>query len=431
MVKIAMNGLAAQLSQTRKQMANLERENKLLRLENRRLKALVAPRTSTTPTPPPTPTSKSDDQKSPRLKTRFDSPTQAFTNRVTQKRVERVDRTKVRVDGVTYVYANGRPLQLDAKPRYMQETRSFHVKHKEALVGSSWGVSTSSSSSGWDGWGISSTEDDTTSSDTTASEVTADTEDTGDETLPTQTNLRSSGEINELISESVLKYFPQNKVWISSKIGFQILTAGHRIAQQTFYDAARQFWPKLFRRFEDGPQLVRLGRDEMHSYIGEACNIVDLTLCGCNQSSVYDALMDLVHLRNAICHPGTGSQQDIYTLDNHLRSVEKFTIALGNDEQSALIRSLRGELRKEATGSLDACNRYSPLAALPFAGEVDPQWEPYQIGMFREILDQAAIGRWEAYTDEEKNLYMGLFRVAHAWAAANRPELLERVGLYA
>ncbi|KAI1772173.1 hypothetical protein F4818DRAFT_444405 [Hypoxylon cercidicola] len=418
MTKI-VNSHAATLKEARKIIEEQRKQIEVLSRENRLLRARATPTASITRESSPS----WSDHETCRRATKYDSPTRAFINRVaetckTKRQTEKIKRTEVNVDGASYHYTNGRLIQISHPhivPRYMQETRSSLAKSEARGWGPTFRVSCKSDYSF-----IEDSVDSGEERDMPPPEETSDDEDTSPGPV-----LYTMNDLKKLVGEPVRDLFPKFGVQISSKDGFDVLRAAHRIAQEAFYDAARKFWPSIWDSIQEGPHLVRLGRTEIGQYMGETGTHFDLSLCGSQHSTVYYTLLDLVDLRNTLCHPGT-PLQSVCGVDSHLLAVQMFTLALRDEQRSMKIRSMRDELRRLAVESFDRINCFSSLAVLPFANEANPHWEPYQKSMFRTVLLIDVESDWRGFDTELQDRYRGLLQVAQAWALDNNPWLLQR-----
>ncbi|XXG96231.1 hypothetical protein Hte_002512 [Hypoxylon texense] len=419
MAKI-VNSLAAKLAESRKENERLTRENAAL---SREVQLLRASKTCSPTTKPLQKNSSACPLKyhETRPQIKYDRPTRASAIRAAEtcgaKRDTKTKRTEIRSGSGTYVYVDARPVKIDDHqyrhlPRYMQDTKASDARRLD--WNRAW---KSSSSSEWE----------TSFADTNQS---SPHDEEGEPTLPEDVVeamatspkpcLLSLFEIRSLLGEPRARILPDVEVRIPSKAGFDILTAGHCIAQEAFRDAAHKYWPIIWEQVKEGSFAVKLGRLEIQAYVGA----VDLTLCGSDESAVLTTLYDLVPMRNQICHPeGTAFQCADY-LDHFLEAVQKLTLALKDDERNVRTSLLRDELHQLAAESVDEVNLYFPLAALPFANETDPCWKPNHIAMFGDVLSLAASCSWRNMEGGCPDQCKGILRAAEAWALSNNPELL-------
>ncbi|KAI1395306.1 hypothetical protein F4819DRAFT_492620 [Hypoxylon fuscum] len=408
MVKV-VNSLASKLAEARKKVLQLEDENRALVQRNeaqaREIKELRSSSTRKITTFAST--------EFPKRQTRstYDQPTKASRNRTTVAKCESVQtkqhhRDEVVIRGARYIYEQCRLVQISCSkytiPSYMQETKSFDAKILDP-----WRMSRSGSSLSWpssDEWGT-----PENSGDETSPQSLQQVDDSSELRAPREDKEELAEPEEPQLGESIYDHFGyDSNFYVSSEVGLDILRKAHRIVQEALYEAARKFWPWIWRQFRDGPHLVKLGRDELHSYIGETGTAVDLGLCGTRSDKVYFALMDAPFIRNAICHPCVHSFSEIHALDNNLEHAHRITLALRDEERSAHMRSLRDELRETAETVLYEIESFNSLAVLPFSGHESPPWKWHHERLFKEVLENSKKGH--------EHKYSYVVHVANKWA---------------
>ncbi|XXH01903.1 hypothetical protein Hte_008265 [Hypoxylon texense] len=368
MVKM-VNSLAAKLAEARNTIVQLKKENAALRLENKILRASQSASAPTTP--------KRSSASSPRVckpvcsEKTYDRPTRASTIRAAEAHretqpAEKVKRVKAHFGDVAYVYVDGRPLPTTVQhtPRFMSDTQSSRAKREW------WRVRTQS-------WPIDHTNDDSDSRDTTPEDnavLSGGTAVSEDNVIAPQVPvLRTSQELYSMLGDSISvdRLFPGRIVRICGATGSKILHTAHRIAQEALYDAARKYWPRMWKQVKEGPHVVRLGRLELEHYVGKHGTYVDLSLCGYTTDAVHSALLELVHLRNRVCHPEADAFQQASVVDYHLENVQRFLVALGDEDRATRVGSMREDVCRLASESFEQANRFHELAVLPLTNDAD------------------------------------------------------------
>lgn len=157
-----------------------------------------------------------------------------------------------------------------------------------------------------------------------------------------------------------------------------ILERALKLAQCTVFDACQEYSPDLqMCRYPLGPSMVKFGRDELlgtfaHSCHGGICNWRQTDI---NQDHVYDAIFDMVGLRNAVGHPRIHTTKQI---DAMLRIVQNLAITLHDRHHAEKARALRDELEER---SEQVHQQIKFMRALPFA----PEWEMHVKALFRDV----------------------------------------------
>ncbi|KAI1146095.1 hypothetical protein F4825DRAFT_473037 [Nemania diffusa] len=194
--------------------------------------------------------------------------------------------------------------------------------------------------------------------------------------------------------------FERRWLGIDSKSGFDYLRKGYEIAQAVVYKVGNSGHPGWYR-FEDGPHIVKLGRDELLSWMHEH-PFPEFGYNGYSAYSVRDALLDLVHLRNAISHPWTSTFRSPQQVDRHLKDVQKVAIMLRDEQRAFEVRKLRDELSDMAKRSVQEIQDLYYLTSQPYSPEI--KYHHHHVVIFRGLIENGPS------LDEEA------FAVAEAWA---------------
>lgn len=394
MVKIVHN-LEAEFARARKRIEELEKQNRTLIHENKRLRVS---RGDTTNACSLSPSECDTNNQTSKRHHDFTKPTRASQNRAAAikreksqaQSTERVERMRVTIDDKTYIYNNCHPVYLESpdwlRPRFMQGTESTREKQKWIIPKTrNWPTE-------WDDSMVSESTMNTESSNEWGN-AQSDSDNWKEEAVDPQPSPATSSdrgmEIYKQLGESVKERLDNQEVFISSKTGLHILTKAHTIAQEAIYEAARKFWPRKWEElFRDGPHLVRLGRSELQSCFGDYGTSVDLSLCGSSQSMVFSSLMYMPYLRNTICHPSSYSLQEVAHLDALLQYAHRLSLVLKDEERSIKMRTLRDELYQVAAEVLDGIQSLSTLAAMPLFNDTAPKWEFHHERLFHSALDR-------------------------------------------
>ncbi|KAK6076984.1 hypothetical protein SCUP515_05167 [Seiridium cupressi] len=155
---------------------------------------------------------------------------------------------------------------------------------------------------------------------------------------------------------------------ISSSCGYHLLTGGLRIAQEAFYDAAREELPfQVWKNFLGGPEEVRFGYLELEMVLprGERYPYPALSVRGSEGYDVRLALHGITDLRNAVAHFKNDRSASMY--DSLLKAVQKLAVVLRDIPRARQARALRDELRSLAMETMQEVKSLELIAVLPFA----------------------------------------------------------------
>jgi hypothetical protein len=205
---------------------------------------------------------------------------------------------------------------------------------------------------------------------------------------------------------------PVGLVYIPSKVRHRLLVRAHRLAQATFYDAARRHWPNILRwRFRYGPHEVLFGRDELIRSNGEYPYHQHFRQVGEEWSSqIGKALFDLVQLRNTLSHFGT--MHHLYQIDDLMKRTQKLAVVLGDEKRAFKARQLREELQHAAEKSLSEVAARAPLAELP--GLPLEKWKQHHRDLFRRL------SRPEEYPFSKEQVSPTVLRLADVYGLLHK-----------
>ncbi|KAI1488937.1 hypothetical protein F5X96DRAFT_671149 [Biscogniauxia mediterranea] len=177
-------------------------------------------------------------------------------------------------------------------------------------------------------------------------------------------------------------YAQLDHIVIPSKVGYRILFRAFRLAQDIFYNAARQHWPKLFRRMcPGGPHEVRFGYNELENYsVSTAVRPVP----GSNRRfGPSGSIYDMISLRNAICHFGSGANSwSVSTYIHYVAKVMDLALAVNDKPRAKKAVALRRELHAEIRKVLDDFENLESLKRLPFS----LPWKGHHVEAFQMYL---------------------------------------------
>ncbi|KAI0860622.1 hypothetical protein F4860DRAFT_514792 [Xylaria cubensis] len=181
-------------------------------------------------------------------------------------------------------------------------------------------------------------------------------------------------------------------VYIDPTSGLRSLREAVELTQQAILDvkSCMPEWHSWI--FEDNPNLVRLGRDEMMSWMGSfeySRRIHNGYPC----RDICHALLRLPPLRNTICHPRGPELRDPENLDYLLQNAQRVSIMLGDEKRAHSIRGIRDALRAEVEMCMQEIKDVHDLAALPF---YEAEHKAHHSRMFKTILDERYTGCKEA-----------------------------------
>ncbi|KAI1109304.1 hypothetical protein F5Y14DRAFT_456148 [Nemania sp. NC0429] len=147
---------------------------------------------------------------------------------------------------------------------------------------------------------------------------------------------------------------------------FCYLREAVEICQTVIYDKCNTNCPGWYPGVY-GPHFVLLGRDEIITWTGHGRR-PEGKYCG---TIVYEALLRLVQLRNAISHPKSGELEDSCYVDGLLRVAQKFCVILGCETAAEKVRQLRDALSGEANQLWGDIMSLCEMIEHPFRGEFE------------------------------------------------------------
>ncbi|KAI1074745.1 hypothetical protein F5B20DRAFT_595795 [Whalleya microplaca] len=400
MVKV-VNTLAEKLAKANQIIATLQQENAMLAQENRKLRSKkVASKCSNCSV---TDQDRTADRRGDRRYTlgegcekrnraRYQQPTIASRNRAAKfnnqtSQSQTTGQTEVIIGCGIYVYKDATPIHIGALSSSENHVPSFMMP-----TSSSWRRSCGISR-GWGTWKCDGGRE-------TAPAAPQQQEEPEYSFAPECRQPEQSLAIRSRLDDSLVYHADKNTL-ICSSSGFRFLKEAYKTIQRVVFETAKASWPDVWKsHYEGGPHLVRLGRDELHRCIGECGNYPKLAINGYSTADIRYALLDVVDLRNSVCHPEQSSLQHPNSIDRLLRSAQDIPVKLGNEAGSMTIRVLRDNLRDEVAKSLQDIKDYHMLAVLPGATRMGLEWEPHHRVMFQQALEQSERGNKEGYCEE-------------------------------
>ncbi|KAI0435718.1 hypothetical protein F4803DRAFT_557710 [Xylaria telfairii] len=198
--------------------------------------------------------------------------------------------------------------------------------------------------------------------------------------------------------------FGSDVVFIDVRTGLDYLREAAEITQFAIFEAGSCMPEWNVSQFAEDPNAVRLGRDEMKVWMGST--FPGSTRChnGYKCNDIYNALLDIVPMRNTICHPCGYALGDAVRLDKLLYRAQRFSVMVGDENRTLKIRGLRDKLRTVAETSLQEVKSLRHLVLQPYY-EMDPKIH------HKKMFDRALL-------DERNNNYWGceeVLAVAHEW----------------
>ena len=157
---------------------------------------------------------------------------------------------------------------------------------------------------------------------------------------------------------------PISQVNVPVKTQYRILRTGLRYAQEPMWSAVRSHWPEIQRRyFLEGPQELRFGREELDNVFGDISFPGETSRKSKGPKGLaYWHLLEVVQLRNAVCHPRHLSPAKI---DELLKTAQVLAVALGDETKAFKVRRLRDTLQAEAEKAHFYIEVVMPLNCLP------------------------------------------------------------------
>ncbi|KAI0011130.1 hypothetical protein F4779DRAFT_615985 [Xylariaceae sp. FL0662B] len=201
------------------------------------------------------------------------------------------------------------------------------------------------------------------------------------ELLGKQTRL---GEIPWGYSPTSDAHHPAYYVYVPSKFAFRTLQRGLILAQEAFFDTARECWPDIQREFfPGGPHEVRFGRTDSETCVNWLTFQHRIGGRGGprNEWRVQGALSNVAYLRNAVCHYDGRGLRQVTRIDDLLKCAQELAVSLLDAGRAHKIRALRDELRPRAEMELGEIERNRTLAELP---ECRLRWKVHHEMLFRD-----------------------------------------------
>ncbi|KAI1741223.1 hypothetical protein F4680DRAFT_464645 [Xylaria scruposa] len=189
-------------------------------------------------------------------------------------------------------------------------------------------------------------------------------------------------------------------VYIDTRSGLKYLREAFEITQHAILDVKKCMPEWRSWMSEDDPNLVRLGRDEMISWMG-SFEYSGRFHNGRPCRYIYYDLLRLPPLRNTICHPRGCELRDPENLDNLLQNAQKVSVVLGDEKRAQAIRGIRDALRTEVDMCVQEIKDVHDLASLPY---YEAEYKTHHLKMFERIL------QYESYDGCKTTL-----AVAQAW----------------
>ncbi|KAI1288165.1 hypothetical protein F5Y03DRAFT_405061 [Xylaria venustula] len=201
-------------------------------------------------------------------------------------------------------------------------------------------------------------------------------------------------------------------VQLDSKKSLDYLCRAAEIVQQSIFDAT-QNGMGAWRDFDDdGPHLVRLGRDELKRWMGKY-PYCELAYNGYSASEIHYVVFNVVGVRNAISHPEGDWLRDLDVVYGLLQRAQRASLVLGNEEGTMEIREMRDAVCSDAMKDIEYLQGLYHLALQPCQEDFDLQ--PRHRWLLRIVN-----GTWNRMSDEEKEKNAQLFVVAQAWSVQYR-----------
>ncbi|KAI0097288.1 hypothetical protein GGR51DRAFT_566614 [Nemania sp. FL0031] len=177
-------------------------------------------------------------------------------------------------------------------------------------------------------------------------------------------------------------YFGQQHINIDSKTGFDLLRRAAEIAQEVIHavgESGHEAWP----RFRGGPHEVKLGRNELMAWLGE-CPQARFALNGKSASTVFNAVLDVVPLRNAVCHPCGNTFEAAESVDRLIRLSQALAVTLGDEKRAFEVRQLRDDLRDEANRSVQDVLDLYYMSTQPYSPGIECKY--HHVKLFKYLL---------------------------------------------
>ena len=159
---------------------------------------------------------------------------------------------------------------------------------------------------------------------------------------------------------------PASTCYVPFKLQGRLLRAALRLAQETLWNALREHWPHIQRSlYLEGPGEIRFGREELYQGFGnETYPSRANEMCGQPRSAIVNHVLEVVYLRNAVCHPRHQATKD---LDRIIKHAQGLAVVLQDESRATKIRRLRDGLERSAAKSYEEIKAGIGIAGLPFA----------------------------------------------------------------
>ncbi|KAI1113299.1 hypothetical protein F5Y14DRAFT_452195 [Nemania sp. NC0429] len=221
--------------------------------------------------------------------------------------------------------------------------------------------------------------------------------------------------IEDLAKRSRLRDFPTLKepIVIDSKLGFGCLRRAFEIAQEVVCELAKNGGPRWQDRdYEEGPHLVKLGRDELMGWMD---NKRGLIYNGVSGAIIEVDLVNVVGLRNALCHPEVDTFRNPPKIDYFVRNAQSLAVTLRNEKAAMELREIRETVYKEARKVLQDLRDMYFFSLQPDYQE--PEYQLHHVLLLRRILWLSKNTSWGGSSEEQEFL-----TIAEAWQNSQKPE---------
>lgn len=237
---------------------------------------------------------------------------------------------------------------------------------------------------------------------------------------PTSTSLELRSRLHRTDTDPFYKTTnPASLMFVPNRLTSRLLRLALRYTQETIWSFFRQHWPEeQRRRYPEGPEEVKLGREEVEHAFGTWSNPPSgkeddcVAACGKGRRSVYDSIEAMAPLRNAVAHPGWHSPRQV---DSLLHTAQALAVTVNDESRALKIRALRDELQSGLLKSYDEMLLLGPLTTLPGARS----WAIHHQQLFQRIVSTAYSGNREYPAPT--------IQAAQEWGAKNcRPGEMDR-----
>ncbi|KAK5111845.1 hypothetical protein LTR85_011743 [Meristemomyces frigidus] len=159
---------------------------------------------------------------------------------------------------------------------------------------------------------------------------------------------------------------PASECYVPMRLQTRTLKTALRLAQETAWCALRTHWPLIQRsKYLEGPEEFKFGREELDRVFGNEQYPTEANeMCGAPRGSVMNALLGVVFLRNAVCHP---MQRDTRSVDQLLQTAQYLAVTLLDEPRAFRMRRMRDALQTAAREAHAEIEALEPLACLPHA----------------------------------------------------------------